>query len=124
MLDNMPMWLQNILLVVEIIVDLALVLYTWSTLMAYEKIKKVFTCKSCGKLNSAIHVNCDFCGKKMKQWVGVYVTFLRKRVDCKNKEEFPDFKITKHYVMRDIIMLAICVILVSLLLAMNIVGRF
>ena len=110
-------------LVLEIIADIALVLYAWSTLMAYNKVKDVFTCKKCNKLNSAIHKHCDFCGKDMKPWVGIYVTFLRIRVNCRNKDGFPELKKAKKYVIIDLVIISICVLLVSFLLAQNITAR-
>lgn len=123
MLENAPMSVQNIALIVEILVEIGLVFYILGTIMAYDKVKKLFVCKSCGNLNKTIHKKCSYCGKDMKQWVGIYITCIRQRIDCKNKDGFADYKKTRRYIIRDVIILIICTLLVSYVLALNITSR-
>ena len=96
---------NNIMLFVEIIAIIGCILYMWSTTMAYNRVKKVFTCKKCEKMNRVIQRKCIHCGHDMTQWVGKYITFLRVVKDCCNKHGEPEFKITKRYIIKDIIML-------------------
>ena len=110
----MPGWLITVLIVLNIIIVLALVLYFLSVIHAYKTVKKGFTCKyvHCNRLNTAIHKHCDYCGNEMEPWKKpVYINIFRQRKDCTNKEGFPDLKVTKRYIIFDEVTLGIAIII-------------
>ncbi len=114
---------QNIMLILEIIAEIAMLLYLSGTILAYMRIKSLFVCKSCHKINSTLQNRCAFCNNKMKQWIGVYISFTRKRVDCKNTDNVPDLKKSIKVITLDVILEIICIALITFLLTYNIVPR-
>ena len=108
-------------IVFYIIMDICCLLFMIATILSFDKAKSMFICKQCKGLNKIIYKRCTYCNKPMKQWIGIFITFYRKRRNCCNKEGYPDYNKTKRVILEDAILIIILTLIFSIGLARNII---
>lgn len=103
-------------LIIEIFALIYVILYLGGAIMAWSKTKAIFTCKKCGKMNNLLKKKCEHCEEEMKQWVARYKNCLYKRIDCRNDDGIPSWKIAQGAMIFDFVMLTIwlCLVVIAM----------
>lgn len=108
--------LLKVVLVVEILALVYVILYLGGAIMAWNKTTSIFTCKKCNKFNDLLRKKCEYCDAEMKQWVARYKNCLYKRINCKNDDGIPSWKIAQNAMIFDFVMLTVwlCLVIIAM----------